>query len=42
MKDTPAEKAGLRADDHITHIEGFPTEAMSTPASVRFAPGLEA
>ena len=29
MKDTPAEKAGLKANDDITHIDGFPTEAMS-------------
>ena len=29
MTDTPAEKVGLAADDRITHIDGFPTEAMS-------------
>ena len=40
MKDTPAEKAGLKADDRITHIDGFPTEAMEKEEIVKKLRGL--
>ncbi|HJO97130.1 MAG TPA: PDZ domain-containing protein, partial [Rhodospirillales bacterium] len=40
MKDTPAAKVGFKANDRITHIDGFPTEAMSKDEIVAKLRGL--
>ncbi|MDP6787415.1 MAG: S41 family peptidase [Rhodospirillales bacterium] len=40
MKDTPAAKVGLQADDRITHIDGFPTKAMDKDEIVAKLRGL--
>jgi len=40
MKDTPGEKVGLKANDKVTHIDGFPAAVMSRDEIVNRLRGL--
>jgi len=40
IDDTPAERAGIRADDIITHIDGTPTAELTLSEAVRLMRGL--
>ncbi len=39
MKNSPAERSGLKPDDHITHIDGKPTQDMSVEDAVKLMRG---